>query len=153
MRPPLALLAAVMSLLALAPAALACPRTSLADLEDEVMCPVCRTPLALATEAPQARRQRAYILRLVDRCKSKDEIKAALVAQYGREVLATPGDEGFDLAAWAVPALAIALAAGGLGVAALRWRRRRAAADDEEPPPPAPEDAARLEADLGRYAR
>ena len=33
-------------------------RTTLGDVEDEVMCPVCGTPLALATEAPQAIQQR-----------------------------------------------------------------------------------------------
>ena len=31
------------------------------------MCPVCGTPLGLATEAPQAQRERAYIQRLIDR--------------------------------------------------------------------------------------
>ena len=42
-----------------APAAAAqCPQATLGDIEDEVMCPVCGTPLALATEAPQAIQQR-----------------------------------------------------------------------------------------------
>ena len=36
-----------------------CPKTTLGDIEDEVMCPVCGTPLGLATEAPQAQRERA----------------------------------------------------------------------------------------------
>jgi cytochrome c-type biogenesis protein CcmH/NrfF len=136
------------SLAGAAPAA-ACPRTSVADLEDEVMCPVCGTPLALATEAPQAQRQRAFIQRLVDDCRSKREIKDALVAQYGDEVLALPEDEGFDLAAYLVPALAGLLAAVALGFAALRWRRRRsrpvAGAHAEGA------EAARLDEDMGRY--
>ena len=38
-----------------------CPKTTLGDVEDEVMCPVCGTPLGLATEAPQAERERALI--------------------------------------------------------------------------------------------
>ena len=44
------------ALLAPAAAALAadCPQTTLGDVEDEVMCPVCGVPLGLATEAPQA---------------------------------------------------------------------------------------------------
>src|SRR5918999_220174 len=67
-----------------------CPRTSLADIEDEVMCPICGTPLALATEAPQAQRQRAYIEREIANCRSKDEIKQALAAQFGESVLALP---------------------------------------------------------------
>ena len=67
-----ALIASLGALVALAlpAAALAAectPTTSVADLEDEVMCPLCGTSLGLAREAPQARRQRAYIARLVER--------------------------------------------------------------------------------------
>ena len=89
-------LATVLAALAVAPAALAadCPRTTLGDIEDEVMCPVCGTPLALATEAPQANQERAYIQRLIDDCRSKDEVKSALVAQFGDQVLALPGRRG-----------------------------------------------------------
>ena len=54
------------------------------------MCPVCGTPLALATEAPQANRERAFIQRQVNACRSKDEIKRTLVAQFGDSVLALP---------------------------------------------------------------
>jgi hypothetical protein len=58
-------------LLALAAPARACaPRTTLDALEDEVMCTVCGLPLSLATESPQAQRERALILRLVDRCET-----------------------------------------------------------------------------------
>ena len=148
-----ALALALLALLVLAPAALACPKTSLADLEDEVMCPVCGTPLALSPEAPQAVRQRAFILRLVDACRSKDQVKAALVAEYGSEVLATPDGEGFDLVAWLVPAFALVAGAGGIGLAGARVRRRRRAAGAPRALPPAPlaEDAARLQRDLDAY--
>ena len=44
-----------------APAALACPETSIGDLEDEVMCPVCGTSLGLADRgAPGAARARVH---------------------------------------------------------------------------------------------
>jgi cytochrome c-type biogenesis protein CcmH len=136
-----------------APTALAaeCPRTTLGDVEDEVMCPVCGTPLALAEEAPQAVRQRAYIERLIDDCRSKDEVKRALVAQFGEQVLALPGDEEDDdlgdVLVYAIPALAILLAAGGIAVAAVRWRRTR------RPSPAASAEAssARLDEDIDRY--
>ena len=103
----------------------ACPRASLAELENEVMCPVCKTPLALAQEAPQANRERAFILERVERCQSKGQIKAALTAEFGDEVLALPERRGFDLAAYLVPALALAVALGVAAVATVRWRRRR----------------------------
>ena len=105
-----------------------CPRTTLADVEDEVMCPICGTPLALATEAPQAQRQRAFIERLIDDCRTKDEVKRALVAQFGEGVLALPGDEGDDdlgdVLVYAIPALGVLVALGGIAIAAVRWRRR-----------------------------
>lgn len=136
-----------------AAAAAACPRTTLGDVEDEVMCPVCGTSLELATEAPQAQRQRAEIERLIDRCASKEEIKARLVTELGDEVLALPGDRGFDLAAYVVPGLGILLATGAVGGAAVQWRRARRREDgsgaEAEPPSNAASD--RLQTDLDRY--
>jgi cytochrome c-type biogenesis protein CcmH len=141
--------------LAIVPAASAadCPKTTLGDVEDEVMCPVCGTPLALATEAPQAQQQREFIQDLIDDCRSKDEVKSALVAQFGDQVLALPGDDGTDFGdvlVYAIPGLGVLLAAGGIAFAAVRWRRRGAGT----PPAPAgPADApgGRLDADLDRY--
>jgi cytochrome c-type biogenesis protein CcmH/NrfF len=149
-----ALLAATL-LLALPSAATAadCPQTTLADVEAEVMCLVCGTPLALASEAPQANRERALIQRLIARCKSKDEIKAAMVAEFGDEVLALPEAEGFKLSAYLVPALAVLLAAGGIAVAARRWRRGGGGPGGAQTAVAPPDDAAakRLDADLERY--
>ena len=110
------------------------------------MCPVCGTPLALATEAPQAQRQRELVERLIADCRSKDQIKARLVAEFGDEVLALPDDEGFDLAAWLVPGLAALLGAVGVALAAFRWRRQA-----HEPHAGEPVASERLDIDLDRY--
>jgi cytochrome c-type biogenesis protein CcmH len=128
------------------------PQTNLADIADEVMCPVCGVPLELATEAPQAQAERDFIRRLIDEGKTKDEVKDALVEEYGENVLAVPGTEGFDLAAWLVPGAAFLAAALAIALALRRWRRNR----DSEPPsqPQGPPDSAgseRLDADLARY--
>jgi cytochrome c-type biogenesis protein CcmH len=147
--------AALLGLLAPAPAALAqdCPRTTLADIEDEVMCPVCGTPLGLATEPPQAQREREYIQELIDECRSKDEIKQALVAQFGEEVLALPGDEGDDdlgdVLVYVIPALGIVLAAAGIAFAAVRWRGRGPRRGG--PAPAAAADSRRVDTDMERY--
>ena len=127
-----------------------CPKTTLADVEDEVMCPVCGTPLALATEAPQAQQERRLIERLIARCESKEEIKRALVAQFGESVLATPDDEGFDLAAYVVPAVAVLLGGAGIALAIVRWRRRPGAAPGSDGATETPRSK-RLDADLERY--
>lgn len=149
------LVVALAALLLAPAAALAqCPQTSLGDIEDEVMCPVCGTPLALATEAPQAQEQREFIVERIDRCESKDEIKAALVSEFGEGVLATPSGGGFDLAAYLLPALAVLAGAGGIALATLRWRRSRMAAGGGTPSPPqrgSNAETERLDADLERY--
>jgi cytochrome c-type biogenesis protein CcmH len=147
----LALLSALVG--APATAAAQCPRTSLGDIEDEVMCPVCGVPLGLATDAPQADRERAYIERLIADCRSKDEIKAALAAQFGDEVLALPGDEGNDdlgdVLVYVIPAVGILLALAGIAFAVVRWRGGRG--PREPAAAGAPQAERRLEADMERY--
>jgi cytochrome c-type biogenesis protein CcmH/NrfF len=148
----LAILAALLALaLPAAANAQEPPRTSLADIEDEVMCPICGVTLELATEAPQAIQEREFIRERIAAGQSKDEIKDALVAEFGPEVLAIPEAEGFDLAAWLVPGIAILVAAVAILIGLRRWRR--ADRDAEDPPAEAldEEDARRLDADLARY--
>ena len=150
MRRALPILIALVALAAPAAAsAAACPKTSLPDLEDEVMCLECKAPLSQSPDAPQAARERALISSLIARCKSKSEIKAVLVRQFSDRVLALPPAKGFNLSAYVVPALAVLVALGALGAAAVRWRRRR------PPPETAVADgeagSARLDADLERY--
>jgi cytochrome c-type biogenesis protein CcmH len=131
----------------------AAPQTSLSEISSEVMCPVCGTLLELA-ESPQAQRQKAFVSRLVEEGKSKEEIKDALVAEYGTEVLALPQGSGFDLSAYLVPIVAFVVAAIALAVGVLRWRRAGASHDREEPAAgagPSAEDSERLDADLARY--
>ena len=129
-----------------------CPKTTLGEVESEVMCPVCGTPLALATEAPQAQREREFIRRLVDDCRSEEEVKAALVAEFGDDVLALPGDDGFDLAAYLVPARALLFGGRAVALAAARWRRARRRRSGGGPAGgPSAAASERLQADLDTY--
>lgn len=148
-------LGTLLALLALAPAAgAATPQTSLSEIEGEVMCPVCGTLLELA-EAPQALREKEFIKRLVIAGESKEQIKAALVAEYGEEVLALPEGDGFNLSAYVVPIIAFVLAAIALGFGVWKWRRAGGSAGPGPPaaagPGPSNEDNRRLDEDLGRY--
>jgi cytochrome c-type biogenesis protein CcmH len=137
--------------LAFAASAVAEPRASLPDIEDEVMCPICGTLLQLSA-APQAERERAFIRARIEQGQSKEQIKDALVEEYGPEVLATPDDRGFDLSAWIVPALGLLVAGIALGLGARRLARRGHGPGDE-PAPLSAEDSARLERDLSTYER
>src|ERR1700710_644576 len=131
----------------------ATPQTSVSEISAEVMCPVCGTLLELA-ESPQALREKAFVARLVADGKSKQEIKDALVDEYGTEVLALPQGSGFDLSAYVVPVIAFVLAVIALALGVLRWRRAGDPPDGEEERPPegpSAEDSERLDADLARY--
>jgi cytochrome c-type biogenesis protein CcmH/NrfF len=148
----LTLAALALGLLALAPVAGAAPRTTVNEIEGEVMCPICGTLLELS-ESPQAQREKVYVARLVAAGKTKTEIKDDLVVQYGPEVLALPEASGFDLSAYLVPVLAILTAIVALAFSVARWRRdgQRSPPGGSTAPAPRGEDAERLEADLSRY--
>jgi cytochrome c-type biogenesis protein CcmH len=150
-RGPVAIAGAIALLLAFAvgPAAAQEPRASLPDIEDEVMCTICGTLLE-ESQSPQADRERALIRELIDQGKDKDQIKDALVAEYGPRVLATPSGHGFDLLAWLVPGLGILLVvvAGGF---ALAHQRKRARGTAPREPELEQADLNRLDRDMSSY--
>jgi cytochrome c-type biogenesis protein CcmH/NrfF len=146
--------AALAAILLAAPAAAlaATPKVTIADIEDEVMCPVCGTLLELA-ESPQALREKAFVRGLIAEGKSRGEIKDTLVAQYGPAVLAQPEGSGFDISAYLVPVIAFIAAAAALAAGVWRWRSRGGDGGPaaKPPSPPRGEDAERLDADIARY--
>ena len=143
MRPALAALAL---LLVFAAPAIAKPPT-LADLEDEVMCVECGTPLVVSN-SPVANQERAFIQQQIAAGKSKAQIKAALVEEYGDQVLAEPGGDGFDATLWIVPVILVLLGAVGILFAVRRWRRNGPEPDAPLAPALSAEDARRLDAEL-----
>lgn len=163
-RPASILLLALLALIASAPAAAqaTAPRASLSDIEDEVMCITCGTALNLS-EAPSADAERDFIKRQIAQGKTKDQVKSALVDQYGPRILATPQDRGFGRAAWLVPLLLALLAAATIAATVGRWRRAgRGEHDDDDTddleddaatPDLDPDDARRLERDMAAYDR
>jgi cytochrome c-type biogenesis protein CcmH len=148
-----ALLAALLVLAVLAPAtAGAAPRASLTDIEDEVMCLECGTALNVSNSAV-ADQERDFIAELIAEGKTKQQVKDALVAEYGPRVLAEPSDEGFQLTAWIVPGLAAVAALALVAVTARRWRRARPAEAPGDDPALDPDDARRLDSELAAFDR
>ena len=148
----LALLAAA---LAVAPAAAASEeRPTLSELEREVVCPTCNTTLDMS-RSPIAERMRGFIRQRIAAGDTKSEIKDALVAEFGEEVLAAPPRRGFDLLAWLLPLGGGALAVVVVGVLARRWARARGdavagpASNGRAPVDPALER--RLDEELARF--
>ena len=129
----------------------AAPQASLPDIEDEVMCVECGTALNVSTSTV-ADQERDFTRRQIAMGKDKQEIKDALVDEFGQGVLADPEEKGFDLAAYLVPLVLGLLALVALVVAARRFRRRpEEAAPASEPL--ADDDARRLDAELAAYDR
>jgi cytochrome c-type biogenesis protein CcmH len=124
---------------------------SLPDIEDEVMCVQCKTALNVSTSAV-ADQERAFIRRQIALGKNKQQVKAALVDEFGPGVLAQPEEKGFSLAAYLVPIALALLALAGLVVAARRWRRRPPEAATA-PEALDDDDARRLDAELAAYDR
>jgi cytochrome c-type biogenesis protein CcmH len=143
-------LAVLLALALSAPAAhAATQRTTLPDVEDEVMCVECGTSLAVS-DSPVANQERAVIRQLIAQGKTKPQIKAALVREYGTAVLADPKRHGFGLALWMVPAALVLLGAAAIFIVLRRWRRNGPVAEAPLPPELSPEDARRLDAELSR---
>jgi cytochrome c-type biogenesis protein CcmH/NrfF len=129
----------------------ATPRASLTDIENDVMCTICKEPLAVS-QSLEADRERAFINNLIAKGYTKHQIEQALVAQYGPSVLALPPAHGFNLTVYVLPPAILLLGAGALAFALPRWRRRTRAATESTPLPRLdPGDAHRLDEDMARH--
>jgi len=132
---------------------------TLAELENEVYCPTCKSLLALSN-APIAQRMRQFISREIAAGATKSEIKDALVDQFGEAVLAAPPKEGFNLLAWVLPFVGIVFAGGVIAFLVVRWTRAGRGGGPGPPGDPAangrpetldPELERRLDEELARY--
>ena len=143
-----AVLVTLLAVLAFAAPAVA-QQASLPDIEDEVMCVECGTVLSVSN-SPVAMQERQFIRDQIAAGKTKDQIMAALVDEYGEEILADPGTGGFNVTLWVVPILAAFAALAVIFFAVRTWRGRGPTAEPELPPPLSAEDARRLDAELSR---
>jgi cytochrome c-type biogenesis protein CcmH len=147
-----ALLAVVALALSSAAALAAEPKTTLPDVEDEVMCVTCNVPLNIA-ESPQAYQQRELIRRLVEQGLTKEQIKTRLVAEYGEDVLALPRDDGVGIAVYVIPVLIVLAMIGAAALLLPRWRRRSTTttAAGAGGPQATDDELRRLDDDLARF--
>jgi cytochrome c-type biogenesis protein CcmH len=119
------------------------------ELESEIMCPVCATTLD-QSDATVARNMKQFIRARIAAGDTKSEIEDALVATFGEGVLAAPPREGFNLLAWLLPLIGLAVAVPVLAYAAWRWSGGRSPA--REPVTPVdPDVELRLERELARF--
>ena len=116
---------------------------SAGEVAAELRCVTCGTPLDVSN-APAAQRMKARIDLRISQGATKQQILDEFVADFGRQVLATPPKRGFDLVAWLLPGLAVVAGLCAIPLVTRAWAKRRPAVAV----PVAPlddEDAARLE--------
>jgi cytochrome c-type biogenesis protein CcmH/NrfF len=126
---PLRLIALAAAILALGAATATAATPSYSSALSQFMCVSCHEPLELVN-SPQAISEKATMRALLARGLDMSQLKAAMVAQYGQEVLAQPPASGFNLTVYVLPP---AVFLGGLALLAFtlpKWRERsrRAAA-------------------------
>lgn len=131
------------ALILAAPALASEQHPTLAELEPQIMCPVCHTTIDQSDSAI-AQRMKTFIRARIAAGDTASQIKDKLVAQFGPAVLANPPRKGFDLLAWILPLVAATAGAAALGLLAWRWSRRRVE------PQAAPASAGPLDPELER---
>jgi cytochrome c-type biogenesis protein CcmH/NrfF len=139
------------ALLCAGPAAAACahPKTSLTYLEGQIMCPTCHTTLD-QSDSQAAQRIKVFIQQKIDQCATADQIRTALVANFGSRILAEPTHKGFDLLAWWLPLGGVIAGAAVLAVGVWRWSRTREDEPDAAEPALDADDEQRLDELLAR---
>jgi cytochrome c-type biogenesis protein CcmH len=147
-------LAVVLAALALAaPAAASEQHPTLAELEGQLMCPICQGETLAQSDSPPAQRIKAEIKQRIAAGETRSEIKRALVSEWGTRILAAPPRQGFDLLAWLLPIVGALAGAAVLGVLAWRWSREREPATrwTMTARPLGPEDERRVDEELRRF--
>jgi cytochrome c-type biogenesis protein CcmH len=119
-----------------------------ADLEAELVCPVCETTLD-QSNAPVAQRMKLYLRERIAAGDTEQEIKDALVREFGPGVLATPRKSGFGLLAWLLPLVAVVAGAVVVGLLVRGWSRGRRSPPEESALDP--ELERRVDEELARF--
>jgi cytochrome c-type biogenesis protein CcmH len=142
---------ALLLALVLAAPALAGSRPSAAEIETELVCPVCHETLDQST-APIAQQMKQTIRRRIAQGWTKKQIIDEMVANFGPHVLSTPAKHGFDLLAWVLPIGGALAGVAALAGAARYWTRPVTAGGTLDAGAPLdPEIERRIDEELARF--
>jgi len=143
------LAALLVAALALAAPAAAGSKPNAAEIETELVCPVCHETLDQST-APIAQEMKATIRKRIAQGWTKKQIIDEMVANFGPQVLSTPSRHGFDALAWVLPIGGVLLGVAALGYGAWHWTRARVV-EPVQPVELDPELERRVDEELARF--
>lgn len=103
-------------------------RQQATDLANQLMSPFCPGKLLADCTSPNAGELRDVLAKRFAAGESMDAVKADLVRQYGREILASPPAEGIGLLAWLIPGVLGLLTAAGVALKVAHAARNAAPA-------------------------
>lgn len=104
------------------------------EVASQLRCPVCQGLSIEDSPTELAQEMRDVIRDQLAAGKTPEEVRAYFVSKYGEWVLLEPKPEGFNLAVYFLPVVAL-FAGGGVIVAAVRrWTRQGAVATVEPTP-------------------
>ncbi|MCL5960588.1 MAG: cytochrome c-type biogenesis protein CcmH [Chloroflexi bacterium] len=116
---------------------------SVDDVAKEVMCQCGCTMIVYNCDCGTADQMRGVIREKLDGGQTKQEILNYFVGQYGETVLAAPTKEGFNITAWIMPFVGLAVGVGVVYLVLTRWFL--ASSKQPEPVP------GKSEEELGEY--
>ncbi len=94
------------------------------DIQKELMCQCGCTMIVDVCDCETANQIRAKITELMDQGQSKGQIVDYFVKQYGEKMLASPAKKGFNLVAWILPFVVVAVGAAALFFILKSWVRK-----------------------------
>jgi cytochrome c-type biogenesis protein CcmH/NrfF len=95
------------------------------NITNGIICPCSCGEILTGCTCETGKAMKAYVEREVGGGKSKDQIEAALVQQYGEVILGAPKARGFNLIVWVLPFVATAIGFAIATLVLMRWARRR----------------------------
>jgi cytochrome c-type biogenesis protein CcmH len=91
------------------------------DISAQLRCVVCQALSVADSPSATAQQMRALVLEQVRAGKSDEAILAYFVSRYGEWVLLAPPRQGFNLLAWWLPFVGIAVGVLAVVLAARKW--------------------------------
>ncbi len=136
------------------------PKTTVAEVGNAIMSPVCPGKLLVNCPSGEGAQLRELVRRKINAGETKEQIVRYFVDVYGIEVLPTPPAQGFFLTAWLLPFAGLLGGFGVFFVLVRSWLRQSGEAEErgggsrnmEERPEVDSKDLEdRLQRELGEY--